>query len=515
MDRIEQIRIRIGSDRIEQIRFFFDVNEKISIKESFLRIGSRKAKKPICVATAPSHAPCTCDCTHLFIAFTQQKQEMAAAKKTCPICCEDVTSNKQFITCPHCDTEVCAKCVKQYVKTVSNEDIACMCCNKTWTRSFIFRNLPHSIVHTTIKDQRTDALFDKEKALLPYTMTTILPLIEQKAKLTEAKKELQIQIKLASIKLQDIMADLDDVDIALRRTMAPGGAAAAPVTDDTAAAVEKEKVPKPIMCCPQNDCRGYILDIGHECGLCHIKICKDCHKTLPAEGDEGAEQHVCKEEDKETVAFIKRDAKACPNCHTLCKKMDGCDQVWCIVCKTAWKWSTRTIDKGAIHTPDYFAYMRNNNIDIPRRGGDGGGACVGLQGFTRVFYQQPNNKEMSRLLNIYRRVAELDRVFDNEEAPVRANNVDLRILYLKNEITETKWKQSLHARDKKFVFESEIHNMKRSYVQVMRELIGMWTLNPTDENIVKNIYKFSDMMTDEFNVLASCFKSKRGNPFMV
>ena len=52
-------------------------------------------------------------------------------------------------------------------------------------------------------------------------------------------------------------------------------------------------------------------------------------------------------------------------------KSSGCDQMWCVSCHTTFDWKTMQIKtSGILHNPEYFRYMRENGIAIPRNPND-------------------------------------------------------------------------------------------------------------------------------------------------
>ena len=110
--------------------------------------------------------------------------------------------------------------------------------------------------------------------------------------------------------------------------------------------------------CPMENCNGF-LNEKYECGLCENKICKYCFEKL----EDG---HECNEEKKQTVAMLKKDTKPCPKCGELIYKVSGCDQMYCIKCHTAYSWRTGEIERGSVHNPEYYRWMRENGQVIPR-----------------------------------------------------------------------------------------------------------------------------------------------------
>ena len=112
--------------------------------------------------------------------------------------------------------------------------------------------------------------------------------------------------------------------------------------------------------CSVENCRGY-LSSDWKCGLCSSSTCKDCHL-------EKKEGHICNKELVATISFLEEDTKPCPKCSTPIHKIDGCDQMWCTICHTAFSWRRGTIET-RIHNPHYYEWLRNGG-ETPRNDGD-------------------------------------------------------------------------------------------------------------------------------------------------
>ena len=113
--------------------------------------------------------------------------------------------------------------------------------------------------------------------------------------------------------------------------------------------------------CSVENCRGY-LSSQWKCGLCSTSFCKDCHL-------EKKEGHVCNKDLVATISFLEEDTKPCPKCSTPIHKIDGCDQMWCTMCHTAFSWRRGTIET-RIHNPHYYEWLRDGGGELPRNDGD-------------------------------------------------------------------------------------------------------------------------------------------------
>ena len=115
--------------------------------------------------------------------------------------------------------------------------------------------------------------------------------------------------------------------------------------------------------CPNTDCRGLIQRDTMKCGLCHLDACGRCHQNKD-------ETHVCNEDLVQTLLLINRETKPCPKCHVSIQKTEGCDQMYCVLCKTLFSWETGLEDRtGNVHNPIAIEVMRNAGV-LMRAPGD-------------------------------------------------------------------------------------------------------------------------------------------------
>ncbi len=121
------------------------------------------------------------------------------------------------------------------------------------------------------------------------------------------------------------------------------------------------------MKCPMEACEGFV-GLDWNCGLCSTAICKDCR-------EEKIRGHECDPEKRESIRALAKEAKPCPKCAAQISKIDGCDQMWCTQCQTAFSWKTGTIEH-RIHNPHYYEWMRRNGKQIPVAGAPALNDCM-------------------------------------------------------------------------------------------------------------------------------------------
>lgn len=112
--------------------------------------------------------------------------------------------------------------------------------------------------------------------------------------------------------------------------------------------------------------------------------------------------HVCSEDDLNNVNYFKEKVKKCPNCGMGIEKSIGCDDMWCSICKTMFKWSTLQVTQKT-NNPHYFQWLRiqgialNNNDDDQTNNED----CVEQLNFKQcidIITRLPNTTNKEQLI---------------------------------------------------------------------------------------------------------------------
>lgn len=425
----------------------------------------------------------------------------------CPICVETPPPSA-FVSCPSCQSSVCHKCIRIFCKTMGTGDIHCMTCKFPWERSFAFRALPPSMMHSTMKTQREETLYDLEKAKLPATMA-LMALDAQRA---------QIQAKIEKLRVQISALQSEEYKCVTERDHLRAGMASDPTrvkqTKLTRAARQEQEKHIVVCQCPKQDCRGYVMKGDMKCGLCSVLVCKACQAIVLE-----ISEHTCNPSDVASLKLIQKDCKQCPGCRAPSRKVEGCNQVWCICCKQAWNWETREIIQGGnIHATDYFNYMRANPQAVPLGAACGDGARMRID----VARHLPRlRKAYPKVVTAYiaDKISHCFRVTEEyigDRPRVKTDDCDLRIAYLNGEIDENRWKSLLHMRDKQFTLNAEIQRLRKAFQTTMRELLVTLCSAENENEVihaVNDIRSFHNIMRDEFFAILKCFHSKRSCPF--
>jgi hypothetical protein len=220
-------------------------------------------------------------------------------------------------------------------------------CAKEWSRKFLRESFTNNFLTSVYKEHIETILFDKEKALLPATQ----PLVEEKVRVKNIKKEMR--------EIDNLINDLYKQKKQLEHRLYNRG-------NDDYNVKEEEKGHRFVRQCPADGCRGF-LSTQWKCGLCEKWTCPDCHELKGFNRDC---EHTCDPNSVATAKLLSSDSKPCPKCQCLIFKIEGCDQMWCTQCRTAFSWKTGRLET-RIHNPHYYEWQRKNNGGVaPRVAGD-------------------------------------------------------------------------------------------------------------------------------------------------
>lgn len=381
----------------------------------------------------------------------------------CNICCEKV---KKLVSCHFCDFEACMNCTSRFVLESINS--ACMNCKKPWNREMLTEKFGKTFMTKKYKEKREKDLFETEKSLLPET--------QQYATAQKELEKINVEIRELQLRLRNLKA---------RRSIYQMGGIPGVVPEKTATAKLNIK-------CPGKECRGYVDSHTMICGICNEKTCKECHEKI----EEG---HTCDPNTVETVKLMKKDTKNCPKCMTGIHKIEGCDQMYCTQCHTAFSWKTGEIVIGErIHNPHYYEYMRRvGGGVIPREIGD-----IPCGGIPSITYMKQYSSQIP-IMSFHRLLIHIQNVEIPKYTTNRIEgNRDLRIKFLNNEITEKSFKTTLQRREKEREKKEQISQVFNTCVVVGSELLRKKQINVAE---IDEIIKFTnDSMTKISKLFTRC-----------
>lgn len=401
----------------------------------------------------------------------------------CNVCAEKYTKlYRKPVKCPFCNYECCLSCAQTYL--LGTTQLAhCMSCQKAWTRLFMVEAFTKSFVTNKYKAAREDVLLNLEKAMIKDTM----PHAEHALLCRKNKKTISDNM-VEITKLNNQIArfrpeTLEDKRVQCDLIMQVHQLEVENLYLEFECGVrkiDKGESRKFIKHCPRSGCEGY-LSMKWKCAVCEKYTCSKCHE--PRDSDE----HECDPEVVKNVEFLRDDTHPCPKCGIPIHKIEGCDQMYCTECHTAFSWRTGKIEVGRIHNPHYYDYMRRRG-EIERENGDI--QCGGMPNIYDVINHMSiisidvlERSWMQRFMQILYEYEqyEMPRLMP---ATVTAfdQNLDLRVRFIIKEIGEYMYKTEIYRRDKDRNKRNEQAMVSTTFIQIMSDILQrVKTLKMKDE----------------------------------
>jgi len=459
----------------------------------------------------------------------------------CVVCADPAT---KIACCPFCEYSTCRSCAQTYI--LGEPTPKCMNCRKTWSREVQVRELTATFVNGPLKKHAEDVLFDGQRALLPAT----LEIYERDHKIKiagKASREACKKFRLykESVNYDELKSKVRSLRIRLYSILQPlqygSPEHEAEIENtgyrkyvETVRAIESSPIfkeldedhtkklnayhhlqhmnwirnrdvnqtkaePRFVRACPAENCRGF-LSKQWKCGLCDLWTCPHC---LVIKGPEQHnELHVCNPDDVASAKLLAQDSKPCPKCATGIFKIDGCDQMWCTICHTAFSWNTGAIETRVIHNPHFFEYQRKQNANVPRAVGD---IPCGrdLNGATIRYMQnvmvtkQIDESLILRIHDIIRAASHLQMVVIENYRPDRVVDFqDLRMKYISSQIDEREFRSRLARDMKKHDKNCEIGEVIQMLVITLHELLFRFFAeieNVSTDEVYENLHTLDEI----------------------
>jgi hypothetical protein len=322
------------------------------------------------------------------ISTVSKMSAAAAAKKDieeCSICCEPYNKSTHMpIECEQagCLYKACLECIRAYLLTSVNEP-HCMQCKANWSAKFML-NLRKGWLSDTYRPHREKFLCDIELSKIAETM-------QDAERYKAGKNQDAITDELRKEYLRQ-RVELDKIQTKINES-----ARLANRIKNASNVVDKEEKKVFFMPCPAVNCNG-MLSTQYKCGICEMFACHECHEVIGLSKTEGEHQHVCDPNNVASAQAIKKETKQCPGCHNRIYRVEGCSQMWCTGCHTAFDWNTgRKVVNDRLHNPHWLEYQRTlTGGAAPRAPGDVpcGGICSRSQLNAHVIYKMTTNRQV-------------------------------------------------------------------------------------------------------------------------
>lgn len=247
-----------------------------------------------------------------------------------------------------------------------------------------------------------------------------------------------------------------------------------------------------VMKCPRAGCEGFVGK-DWKCGLCTCLICSECREQIESVGAAGSgapddvkiaettarESHCCNPEVLANVKALVKEAKPCPKCAAVISKIDGCDQMWCTQCQTAFSWRTGQIEI-RVHNPHYYEWLRRTGgaVAPTPTANQINGECLAQQEVVQqVIYHNRTGPHSRNILNACRFIQHIESelLYIRRGTQTNVENEEkkrvLRVKRLLNEITDDEWKDRLQRMDKAIQKDRRVAQVLELFVQAGTDLL--------------------------------------------
>ena len=421
---------------------------------------------------------------------------------SCQICCENFNkSTRSPVECGFCDCTACRKCCQTYILDESFPKCMNTRCGKQWTRKFLYDNFTKSFLSGPYKVHRENVLLERQRALLPDTQTYVEELV-RKERYRSRQKEIHHNIKLLKANLERLILEgkaeeVVELKLRIRKEMNESRNNIQqfqyPDThleqQPVAEVKHRRQFIKP---CGVDSCRGF-LSTQWKCGMCETWACPDCHSIIGKSKDD---PHTCDPNDVETAKMVQKETRPCPTCHVPIHKLDGCDQMWCTQCHTAFSYKSGAIEK-KIHNPHYYEWLRQTKVQVPRENHPDAIGLGGCQIDRELTIEEvnrsigPDVSESSRksLFEMTRNIVDLFYVRrwygGDQHVLYESDTRQLRAKFMRNFISEDEFKTKLQRTEKRYSYKREKSDVYQLVITAGTDIIRRAITEKNDNFLIE------------------------------
>lgn len=447
------------------------------------------------------------------IKLKTKEKKIEHSYEICSICDEETNkTNRKIVSCPYCSESSCLQCAKNYIST-KIADPHCMHCMVAWNTFFVKNTFPASWLNKDYKNIREELLFDAELAKIPdsqrfceaaktkidlskekeilskklkinkediektkkkydFINEDIWLLSEQKChendrkleKLKDESHALSKHLKSLHLQSEEINDILDNIEVKIQK-----------FTNFIEGISSNVKLDNKFhMACQSNTCKGFVND-DWKCGLCFKTTCSECHEI------KDLKSHICDEDKKRNIEYLKEDSKPCPRCASFIHKISGCDQMWCTQCRFTFSWRTGE-EETHVHNPHYYEWLVQNNAgNNVRQHVENCEQYVSEQStyhlVTKIRSKFENSKEKEKIMNLVRLLIHINQVELASLTPSYLKRIphdpnrDIRIEYMLNNITKEEFKFALQKREKDRLKKEDFHQIFTMFKDVTDDML--------------------------------------------
>lgn len=388
-----------------------------------------------------------------------------SASSNCEICTLKYIKTRYEVKCPLCEFVCCAQCVARYHTSKSTHP-QCMSCGKGWTSEQVGTLLTKKSHITDVFNSRNELLYQDQLRLLPE----VQPCLQAISNCEESLK----QVNLRHIEVQKAQRVLTEMRTLEARASRDLQEKQRELRRLKKMIIKEDQEETSVLArrCFSTSCEGWTRP-NEKCTLCSKFACFKCMKSVDT-----IEGHVCSNDDLLSARSIRENSKECPTCQTFISKDSGCNDMFCVVCKTTFNYRTGIIDKRGNSNPIFHEWLRSLGIQRPedRR-------TIQGDNFTLThIINRPRYKElMSNLVQhqeFMRGFKMLDTLIrkipnlGNENGNIKLNLLNLRINHIRNpERSDTMFKREISRVFRDFEKDQALSQLKDNAMQVYRTML--------------------------------------------
>lgn len=520
---------------------------------------------------------------------------LMAEGKTCNVCCDTFNRGRVKKACPYCSYECCSKCIEAYTVAIVDDPHCMNCKNRwsneiltsVTTKTFINGDFYKHRKSVLLNREKSYLAEYQEEAVTKKKTNELTNIIniteadynfakencdlirrEYKCKRIELRKQILIcehNINSATNKLNMFKknrieggAEIEREIKKLERELSELKTVEKSMTHDKTIKLHNEAAKRDALYskhynlkqqlrsllnnskgeegvekkkfvrkCTVTGCNGF-LSTAWKCEMCENWSCPDCFEV---KGLDRNAEHICNPDNLATAELIRSDTKPCPTCGEMISKIDGCDQMWCISCHTAFSWATgREVKSGIIHNPHYYQWLRSGGREVPRNPLDnpcgGEHQLIRYEALNRILNRYKENIDecdsasmnmiCASISRIHRIVTEFIDYKMRRYTPgnIRNEFKELSIGFLLNDINEQQWENGLARVEKTHMRVKEVHDVYTTFHAACIDIIN--SINVTDipnnpleflRNIVTQLNKLKAMIDKSLKDINSRYKS--------
>jgi hypothetical protein len=382
-----------------------------------------------------------------------------------------------------------------------------MACRKGWSREILVNNFKQKFVSKTYKERREALLLEREKSMMPATQ----PYVETEkmirnidSKIDKLKKETERanekwhrinHMQLGVLAVENNLATEFDASILRHKLGQDQRKVVGSLIIDIqhlewyreqlmwrmrGGSLDHEKR-QFVRACPYPNCKGF-LSTAWKCGMCENWTCPVCHE---GKGPEKDAPHECNPDNVATAELLTRDSRPCPKCAVLIFKINGCDQMYCTQCHTAFSWRRGTIETGVIHNPHYYEFHRANGT-LQRNPGDV--PCGGMPDWQQVArIMTLASKWLNVVAAAHRAHGHCQWILIPRYTTTIQDNRDLRIKLMIGDIDEDEFKKKIQQREKARQRKADVRQVLEMLQAVLVDLFQTFVHDQRSDNLLESL----------------------------